>query len=83
PDSLAERLALFESSARFFQHGKAELFREESWVQVLIGQGLRMRYDPMVDMIDAGELARFMDDMVEVIADVAGAMPMQQSFIDR
>ncbi|NWP61322.1 tryptophan 7-halogenase, partial [Escherichia coli] len=53
PDSLAERLALFESSARFFQHGKAELFREESWVQVLIGQGLRMRYDPMVDMIDA------------------------------
>jgi hypothetical protein len=44
---------------------------------VLIGQGLRMRYDPMVDMIDAGELARFMDDMVEVIADVAGAMPMQ------
>ena len=83
PDSLAERLALFESSARFFQHGKAELFREESWVQVLIGQGLRMRYDPMVDMIDAGELARFMDDMVEVIADVAGAMPTQQSFIDR
>jgi len=83
PDSLAERLALFESSARFFQHGKAELFREESWVQVLIGQGMQMRYDPMVDMIDAGELARFMDDMVEVIADVARAMPTQQVFIDR
>lgn len=83
PDSLAERLALFESSARFFQHGKAELFREESWVQVLIGQGLKMRYDPMVDMLDEGELARFMDDMVEVIADVASAMPTHQGFIDR
>jgi tryptophan halogenase len=83
PDSLAERLALFESSARFFQHGKAELFREESWVQVLIGQGLKMHYDPMVDMIDADELARFMGDMVDVIADVARAMPAHQGFIDR
>ena len=83
PDSLAERLALFESSARFFQRGKAELFREESWVQVLIGQGLQMRYDPMADMIDEAELARFMDDVVEVIADVAKAMPTQRTFIER
>jgi tryptophan halogenase len=83
PDSLAERLELFRASARFFVHGKAELFREESWAQVLIGQGLKMRYDPMVDMIAEDQLALFMDDMVEVIADVADAMPTHAEFIER
>jgi tryptophan halogenase len=83
PDSLAERLELFRSSARFFVHGAAELFREESWVQVLIGQGLQMRYDPMVDMIPEGELAAFLRDIEEVIEDCATAMPSHQGYIDK
>ncbi len=83
PDSLAERLALFRSSARFFIHGKAELFREESWAQVLIGQGLPARYDPMVDMINEDELARFMADTADVIGEVAAGMPGHANFIAR
>jgi len=35
PDTLSERYELFRSSGRFFKHGAAELFAEESWVQVL------------------------------------------------
>jgi tryptophan halogenase len=83
PDSLAERLDLFRASARFFVHGKAELFREESWVQVLLGQGLPMRYDPMVDMINEDQLAIFLRDVEEVIADCAAAMPSHAAFIER
>jgi tryptophan halogenase len=83
PQSLAERLALFEASARFFMHGKAELFREESWVQVLIGQGLRMRYDPMVDMIPDAQAAAFLKDIEEVIEDTATRMPLHADFIAR
>jgi tryptophan halogenase len=83
PDSLAERLELFRASGRFFVHGKAELFREESWVQVLIGQGMQMQYDPMVDMIDESELARFMDHVAEVIGDVADSMPSHADYIAR
>ncbi|QAY78098.1 tryptophan halogenase family protein [Sphingosinicella sp. BN140058] len=83
PDSLAERLALFRDSARFFVHGKAELFREESWVQVLIGQGLDMHYDPMVDMIPEAEVANHLRDIEEVIADVAERMPRHEDFIAR
>ncbi len=41
PDSLRDRLELFRSSGRFFKHGAAELFAEESWVQVLLGSGTR------------------------------------------
>ena len=83
PDSLAERLDLFRSSARFFVHGKAELFREESWVQVLIGQGWPMRYDPMVDMLPEAQIADYLRDIAEVNADAAARMPDHAAFIAR
>lgn len=83
PDTLAERLALFGSSGRFFTRGKAELFREESWVQVLIGQGLDMRYDPLVDMLEESDVAAFLGDIEEVIAETADSMSSHRSHIDR
>jgi tryptophan halogenase len=83
PDSLSERLELFRASARFFIHGKAELFREESWVQVLIGQGLEMNYDPVVDMIPEPQLRHFMRDVEETIADCAQGMPDHAAYVAR
>ncbi|MEQ1726045.1 MAG: tryptophan halogenase family protein [Sphingopyxis sp.] len=83
PDSLAERLALFASSARFFMHAKAELFREESWVQVLIGQGMAARADPMVDIIPDAQLTQHLDDVRDVIADNADKMMDHADFIAR
>ena len=83
PDSLAERLDLFASSARFFVHGKAELFREESWVQVLLGQGLHARHDPVADLVSEEEAVGFLSDIAEVIDDVAAGMPDHAEFIAR
>ena len=83
PDSLAARLDLFRSSARFFGQQKAELFREESWVQVLLGQGLDVRHDPMVDLIPDDQARAFLRDIEEVIADVADRMPDHAAFIAR
>ncbi|MDE2436454.1 MAG: tryptophan 7-halogenase [Sphingomonadales bacterium] len=81
PDSLRDRLAVFESSARFFQHGKAELFREESWVQVLLGQGLRMRHDPMVELIPEDQMIAYLKDIEEVIADTVDKMESHAEYI--
>jgi tryptophan halogenase len=81
PESLAERLELFRTSGRFFVHHKAELFREESWVQVLIGQGLQMQYDPMVDIVPDTEALRYLQDIEEVIADVARQLPDHGQFV--
>ncbi len=39
PDSLAERIALFREHAHAY-HGCDELFLTDSWVQVMMGQGL-------------------------------------------
>ena len=83
PDSLAERIDLFRSSARFFTRGKAELFREESWVQVLIGQGLVARPDPMVDMIPDDQALGHLRDIEEVIAHTAEGMLDHGEFIRR
>jgi tryptophan halogenase len=83
PDTLAERLELFRSSGRFFQKAKAELFREESWVQVLLGQGLPVCYDPMVDLVPQADVAAFLRDVEDVIADCARGMPDHAAFIAR
>lgn len=83
PDSLAERLDLFAASGRFYKRAAAELFRVESWVQMLIGQGFAMGCDPNAAMV-AREVRRdFLTDIAEVTAEVAAGMPDHAAFIDR
>jgi tryptophan halogenase len=81
PDSLNERLDLFRSSGRFFRHGAAELFSEESWVQVLIGQGLKMTPDPVTQFVPDEQIVSFLKDVDEVIADVASKMGDHGEFV--
>ena len=83
PDALTERLELFRSSGRFFQHGKAELFAEESWVQVLLGQGFEARPDPVTQFVSDEELIGYLNDIAEVVEDVAAKMPDHATFVSR
>jgi tryptophan 7-halogenase len=83
PDSLNERFELFRSSGRFFKHNAQELFAEESWVQVLIGQGFEMRPDPVTQFVADEELGGFLNDIAEVIEDVAVKMPDHGDFVRR
>ena len=81
PDTLNARFELFRSSGRFFKHNAQELFAEESWVQVLLGQGFEMRPDPVTEFVAAEELAGFLGDIGEVIEDVAANMPDHGAFV--
>ncbi len=83
PDTLKSRLDLFKSSARFFKRNEIELFREESWVQVLIGQGIDARHDPSVDLMSDADSAAFLKDIEEVIADAVRRLPMHDDVIAR
>jgi tryptophan halogenase len=83
PDSLSERLELFRSSGRFFRRGASELFSEESWVQILIGQGLDMKPDPVTTFVPADELMGFLDEIAAVVEDNAERMPDHAEFIRR
>ena len=80
PDSLKARIDLFKSSARFFKKGD-EVFLEESWSQVLLGQGLSAKPDPSVDLISQTEAQELLDDIQEVIADCVDKMPNHAEFI--
>lgn len=81
PDSLAERLELFQASGRFFKHNAQELFAEESWVQVLLGQGFEMHADPVTNFVPDETIAKFLGDIAEVIEDVAEKMPDHGKFV--
>jgi tryptophan halogenase len=81
PDSLNERFDLFRSSGRFFKHGAAELFAEESWVQVLIGQGFEMRADPVTQFVSDADLFEYLTDIAETIEDVAAGLPDHGEFV--
>ncbi len=83
PDSLAERLDLFASSGRFYKRAAAELFRVESWVQVLLGQGFAMGHDPNARIVSSEVRSSYLADIEEVTADVAAGMPDHAAFIDR
>lgn len=83
PDTLNERFELFRSSGRFFKHNAQELFAEESWVQVLLGQGFEMRADPVTEFVSDEDLAEFLTDLVDVIEDVADKMPDHGEFVRR
>ena len=81
PDTLAARFDLFGSSGRFFKHNAQELFAEESWVQVLLGQGLKMRADPVTNFVADNDMANFLKDIADVIDDVANEMPDHGEFV--
>jgi tryptophan halogenase len=83
PESLQRKLDLFQSSARLFKRGAYELFREESWVQVLLGQGMQPGYDPNVDLIPETEIVSFLHDIEAVIDGNVNAMPTHDDYIAR
>jgi tryptophan halogenase len=81
PDTLNERFELFRSSGRFFKHNAQELFAEESWVQLLLGQGFEMRPDPVTQFVADEDLVGFLNDVAEVIEDVAVKLPDHGAFV--
>ena len=81
PDTLKERFALFASSGRFFKHIAQELFAEESWVQVLLGQGFEMRPDPVTVFVPDEDLFGYLADIAEVIDDVTDKMLDHGEFV--
>ena len=82
PDSLAKRMELFRDNAQAYQAGD-ELFRIDSWVQVLLGQGLQPRgYHQVARMMPPGQLRQALTDLKSGIAGAVAKMPSHQEFLD-
>lgn len=81
PETLAHKIELFRASGRDFREN-GELFGETSWIQVMIGQGiLPTAYHPFADRLSDAELARYLDDLRQVIGKCVGVMPTHAQFV--
>jgi tryptophan halogenase len=83
PDSLARRIALFRENAQAYQGGD-ELFRVDSWVQVMLGQRLQPRgHHQLARLMPPGQLRQALDGLKSNIAGAVATMPSHQAFLDR
>lgn len=82
PDSLRHRIELFRQAGRVFKL-PTELFGENSWIQVMLGQGVEPeQYHPIVNMMSEEELTRFLTGLHSSVGDLVGQLPEHQRFID-
>lgn len=83
PDTLRERIALFRDNAMAYQEGE-ELFRVDSWVQVMIGQGVVPRHHHRMGAImGEARLRQVLDDMRAQVARQVATLPAHQAFLER
>jgi tryptophan halogenase len=81
PDSLAQRIELFRESAQAYQ-ATDEMFRVESWMQVMLGQRLRPRgYHHMGRMLGPERLRKALDTLKASIAGAVDKMPTHREFV--
>ncbi len=75
PDTLAEKIALFEESGLFVRE-EEELFLDDSWGQVMLGQGVVPRgYSPLADNVPGDDIGPFLASIAKAAGVKADAMP--------
>ena len=83
PDSLKQRLDLFKETGRIFT-SEGELFRVDSWAQVMLGQGIYPeQYHQIAAIMKPHELERFLSDIRQTIDKAVADLPSHQSFLDQ
>ena len=81
PDSLQYKIDHFKAAGRIVA-SEIELFRNPSWLAVLIGQQVwPQSYDPLADMRGIDGAGR-LNGLRRVMADAVSQMPMHQDYIN-
>jgi tryptophan halogenase len=82
PDSLKHRMSLFKESGQVYKKGD-ELFGEASWIQVMLGQGLKPeQYHPIVDLMSDEELVHFLSTIKSNVKNKVDNWPNHNDFIN-
>ena len=81
PDSLEQKIELFRETGRVFRRNE-ELFVENSWVQVMMGQGITPKsYHPVATKLSAAELDAFLKGQREAVARTVAGLPEHHHYI--
>ncbi|MEO6448228.1 MAG: DUF6445 family protein [Burkholderiaceae bacterium] len=83
PPLLKHRIQHFRDTARVMLH-QGELFAENSWVQVMMGQGITpASHHPITRNMDDSTLADFLGGIRKDVARKLMTLPRHQQFIDQ
>ena len=83
PPTLQRKIDLWRSNGRIFREDD-ELFTEESWIQVLIGQGILPRgHDPLVAIKSDAEIDQFLSNIATTIGRCVDVMPAHGEYISK
>jgi tryptophan halogenase len=83
PDSLAQRIDMFRENALAWQ-ASDDLFRVDSWVQVMLGQRVRPRsFHRMGALMSEAQLKQALGNLKTNIAAAVARLPAHQDFLDR
>ena len=83
PDSLAQKIGLFRETGRVFRRND-ELFAENSWIQVMLGQGIvPQTHHPIAAKLPDEELARFLGGLRQGVATTVRGLPAHADYVAR
>ncbi|MDE2619473.1 MAG: tryptophan 7-halogenase [Sphingomonadales bacterium] len=83
PDSLAQKIELFRETGRVFRKNE-ELFAENSWVQVMLGQGITPRaYHPIATKLSDEELDHLLRGLRESVDKTVAGLPAHHDYVAR
>jgi tryptophan halogenase len=83
PATLQRKIDLWRTNARIFREDD-ELFSEESWVQVFIGQEvIPQAYDPLVAIKSDPQIEQFLGNIASTIDRCVEVMPDHATFVEK
>jgi tryptophan halogenase len=83
PGSLRHRIELFRETGRVFRVPN-ELFAENSWIQVMLGQGIEpQQHHPVADLMGDEELSRFLDGIKSQVDKTVATLPSHQLYVEQ
>jgi tryptophan halogenase len=83
PKSLRHRIELFRETGRVFRIPN-ELFAENSWIQVMLGQGIMPKsHHQTADLMGDEELKGFLGGIKSVVDRTVVQLPTHQAYVER
>jgi tryptophan halogenase len=81
PATLQRKIDLWCSNGRIFREDE-ELFSEESWIEVFIGQGIVPRsHDPLVAIKSDAQIEQFLGNIATTIGRCVDVMPPHDEYV--
>ena len=81
PETLRHRIELFRETGHVFRVPD-ELFAENSWIQVMMGQGVLPRqYHRTADVMEEADLRRFLDDIRRQVLGSVQLIPAHMDYL--